>query len=116
MYVYILRCADESFYVGVTNNLERRLLEHNSSEAFVSFTFSRKPVELVYYENFYSPEAAIKREKQLKGWSRAKKQALINENRVELILLSVYKNSTSHKNLKREKVVKSPFDSAQGDP
>ena len=81
MYVYILLCADDSFYVGVTNNLERRLKEHQSALHENSYTASRLPVELIYYEVFDGPKAAIAREKQLKKWSRAKKIALINNNK-----------------------------------
>ena len=80
MYIYILLCADDSLYVGVTNNLERRLKEHQSALHENSYTASRLPVELVYYEVYNGPKAAIAREKQLKKWSRAKKQALINNN------------------------------------
>lgn len=90
-------------------------MEHNSSDSPGSYTFSRKPVDLVYYENFYSPEVAIKREKQLKGWSRAKKLALINEKTEDLNHLSTCNNKTSHKNLKRQEIVMSPFGSAQDD-
>ena len=80
MYTYILQCADDSFYVGVTNNLERRLKEHQSGSHELSYTASRLPVKLIYYEVFNGPNAAIAREKQLKKWSRAKKLALINDN------------------------------------
>ena len=80
MYTYILQCNDDSFYVGVTNDLERRLNEHQSGYDPKSYTASRLPVKLVYYEMFSSPEMAIDREKQLKKWSRAKKIALIDGN------------------------------------
>ena len=94
-YVYILKCSDASFYIGVTNNLERRLLEHNSDKNIYTYTFSRRPNELVWFEKFTTPDEAIKKEKQLKGWSRKKKEALINENWNNLVNLS--KNYTQNK-------------------
>lgn len=76
-YVYILECADKSYYTGVTNNLERRIAEHNSG-LLKGYTSSRLPVKLVYYAYFNRIEDAIRFEKQIKGWSRKKKEALIN--------------------------------------
>ncbi|OIP01511.1 MAG: endonuclease [Bacteroidetes bacterium CG2_30_33_31] len=84
MYVYILHCADDSFYIGVTNNIERRFLEHQQGIHEGSYTSYRRPVELVYYEEFDGPLVAIAREKQLKNWSRAKKLALIQAHEREL--------------------------------
>ena len=78
-YVYILQCADDSFYTGITNNLERRMNEHNSGFSESSYTYSRRPLKLVYTEKFQYPNVAISREKQIKRWSRAKKIALIND-------------------------------------
>jgi len=78
MFVYILKCVDESFYIGVTNNLEIRLGEHQSGKSPGSYTYSRRPVELVYYTGFQDPDSAIRFEKRIKKWSRAKKIALIN--------------------------------------
>jgi putative endonuclease len=77
MYVYIVRCADDSYYTGVTNDAERRVYEHNDGLDPDCYTFTRRPVELVYIEECIDPMEAIRREKQLKGWSRAKKEALI---------------------------------------
>jgi putative endonuclease len=75
-FVYILRCADNTFYVGHAKNLQTRLKEHNGGHG-AEYTTSRRPVRLVYSEGFDSPKAAILREKQLKRWTRAKKEALI---------------------------------------
>jgi putative endonuclease len=75
-YVYILRCSDNSLYIGATTNLDARLTRHNGGSA-CAFTASRRPVALVYSEVHDTPEAAMKRERQLKGWTRAKKEALI---------------------------------------
>ena len=78
MYVYILKCSDESFYVGVTNDMERRLKEHQTGKSKHSYTSKRLPVELVWHEKYTDPKLAISVEKQIKGWSRKKKQALIS--------------------------------------
>ena len=89
-YVYILRCDNQSFYVGLTDNLERRVLQHQNKE---SFHTKRYPsIKLVYSEKFDKRTAAEKREQQLKKWSRAKKEALINDEMDELIKLSKNKS------------------------
>ena len=87
-YVYILKCSDNSYYTGITNNIERRLQEHNSDKNLFAYTFSRRPTELVWVEKFTTPNEAIAKEKQLKGWSRKKKEALINSNWKDLVQLS----------------------------
>ena len=87
-YVYILLCSDGKFYTGVTNNLDRRIEEHNSSKSPNSFTASRRPVRLVWYGQFTSVNYAIEKEKQIKRWSKAKKQALIDADWNKLPMLS----------------------------
>ncbi|WP_420601824.1 GIY-YIG nuclease family protein [Flagellimonas sp.] len=77
-YVYILSCSDSSYYIGITNDVFERELQHNQGTDTKAYTFTRRPVQLVWYQDFLNPEEAIAREKQLKGWSRKKKQALIN--------------------------------------
>ena len=77
MYVYILLCSDKSYYTGVTNNLEFRLLQHHKGVILGCYTYSRRPLELVYYEIFDSIVTAIEREKQLKAGSRGRKTDLI---------------------------------------
>lgn len=77
-YVYILLCADKTYYTGITSNLNKRLEEHQSAKHFGSYTSTRLPVELVYFAQFTNVEQAISTEKQIKKWSKAKKQALIN--------------------------------------
>lgn len=77
-YVYILKCADGSYYTGVTSNLEQRLFRHNTAYYPESYTASRRPLELVFYCEFTDINLAIEKEKQIKKWSRAKKEALIN--------------------------------------
>ncbi len=76
-WVYILKCSDKSYYTGVTNNLERRVAEHNVGLHPNCFTFKRRPVKVVSSSRFTWILQAIAFEKQLKGWSRAKKEALI---------------------------------------
>ena len=75
-YVYILRCADRSFYVGHTSDPEARKRAHDDGMAS-NHTAKRRPLELVYIEAFASLADAMDRERQLKRWSRAKKEALI---------------------------------------
>jgi putative endonuclease len=79
LYVYILRCRDSSYYIGVTNDIEQRFIEHQNGIDPRCYTFERRPLILAYFEEYDSPLDAIAREKQLKGWSRAKKEALINQ-------------------------------------
>ncbi|WP_461789631.1 GIY-YIG nuclease family protein [Pedobacter sp.] len=87
-FVYILECADNSYYVGVTNDLETRIEQHNSGYNVKAYTFTRRPVVLKYYQRFTLIEQAIEFEKQIKGWSRKKKQALFAENWDEIKRLS----------------------------
>ena len=75
-YVYILECADGSYYVGSTTNLETRLAQHNTGY-YGGYTAQRRPVELVWSAEFPTEHEAFLRERQIKGWSRAKKEALI---------------------------------------
>jgi len=74
--VYILECADKSLYVGCTNNLERRLKQHNDSKWGAHYTKIRRPVILKYKETFQTLKEARQREAEIKGWRREKKLAL----------------------------------------
>lgn len=76
-FVYILRCADESFYVGITQDLDARLKAHNDGRG-ATYTFKRRPVSLVYSERYELDTQGVARERQLKRWSHSKKQALIS--------------------------------------
>ena len=89
-WTYILRCDDGCFYTGSTNgDLDSRVWEHNhDDERSANFTRKRRPVVLVYAERFDTVDAAFFREKQLQGWSRAKKIALIEERGEDLPGLS----------------------------
>lgn len=75
-YTYILQCSNGKYYVGSTNDLDRRLKEHQAGLGS-NYTRKHRPVKLVYYEEYQSVTEAFCREKQLHGWSRAKKEALI---------------------------------------
>lgn len=75
-YTYMLLCADGKYYVGHTENLEVRIAQHQSG-LIGGYTSRRRPVELVWSENFQTRYEALSAERQIKGWSRAKKQALI---------------------------------------
>jgi putative endonuclease len=75
-YVYILRCADDSFYVGSAEDIDNRVEAHNVGRG-AAHTYKHRPVSLVYSEAFASETAAVKRERQIKRWSRSKKQALV---------------------------------------
>ncbi len=97
-YVYILKCSDETYYVGFTSNLEQRIMQHNIGTDSDSYTFKRRPVELVWCQEFVEPNQAIYFEKKIKKWSKAKKEAIINDNFDLLPLLSECKNETHFKN------------------
>ena len=103
--MYILLCADGSYYTGSTRDLELRLKQHQSGEGAIH-TRKRLPVELVYYEEFQRIDEAFYREKQVQGWSRKKKEALIAGATNQLHLLAECRNESHCKNV--------PFDSAQG--
>ena len=95
-FMYILKCADGSYYTGGTWNLEKRLWEHQNGLG-ANHTKKRLPVKLVYCEVFDQMRDAYRREKQIQGWSRRKKQALIEDNVESLIEFS--KNYTQYDQL-----------------
>ncbi len=76
-YTYILQCADGSYYTGSTKNIELRLAQHQAGEG-AKYTKKKLPVKLVYFEEYQRIDEAFYREKQIQGWSRKKKEALIN--------------------------------------
>ncbi|MBP5557801.1 MAG: GIY-YIG nuclease family protein [Bacteroidales bacterium] len=93
-YMYILLCNNGSYYTGSTNDLERRLEQHFAGEG-ANHTKKHPPVELLYYEEFDRIDEAFYREKQVQGWSRRKKEALINGEHGKLPELS--RNYTQYK-------------------
>ena len=92
-WLYILKCADGSYYTGSTNNLPQRLAQHQAGEG-CAYTSRRLPVELVYSQDFPSEHQASLRERQVKGWSRAKKEALIQGDFERLVELSKSRSSS----------------------
>jgi putative endonuclease len=78
-WMYILECCDGSYYVGSTKDLERRLAEHQEGLG-ARYTSRRSPVKLVYCEEYQRIDDAFYREKQVQGWRRAKREALINDD------------------------------------
>jgi putative endonuclease len=86
--MYILECSDGTFYTGSTNNLDLRLLQHQNGEG-ANHTKKRLPVKLVYNEEFQRIDEAFYREKQVQGWSRKKKEALINSQSEKLPELAI---------------------------
>lgn len=111
-FVYIVKCIDKSYYTGITNNIERRGYEHNTLIDDTTYTYKKRPVTLVFYEAFKDVNQAIAFEKQVKGWTRKKKEALIENNLDKIKKLAICINSTSHLNYIK---TGTPFDSAQGD-
>ena len=75
-FAYMVRCADDSLYVGETGDLDVRLMKHNDGSAS-TFTANRRPVVLAYSESHATRETPLERERQIKRWTRAKKEALI---------------------------------------
>ena len=99
-YVYILKCSDGSYYTGVTNDIQRRLYEHQEGLIEDCFTHDKRPVELSFTEEYHDVNEAIGREKQIKGWSRKKKEALINGDFEKLIELSKGRAPSRHPSLR----------------
>ena len=98
-WVYILKCSDGSYYTGSTSDIEKRLSEHQNS-LIKGYTSKRIPVELVFSDFFDDVYYAISAERQIKGWTRAKKEALINGDFELLHELSECQNETHCKNFK----------------
>ncbi|MGN6504819.1 MAG: GIY-YIG nuclease family protein [Tepidisphaeraceae bacterium] len=86
-FVYIVRCADDSLYVGHTSDVNERVKVHNEGRGAL-WTACRRPVILVYHEPQASAENAVARERQLKRWTHAKKLALVNEDLAKLKALA----------------------------
>jgi len=76
-YVYILKCSDKTVYTGITTDLKRRIVEHNSSKLGAKYTSSRRPVKLVYSKKFKNRSIASKEEARIKKLKRGKKLELI---------------------------------------
>jgi putative endonuclease len=91
-YMYILKCSDGSYYTGSTKDIELRLAQHQAGEG-ANYTKKRLPIALVYLEEFERIDDAFYREKQVQGWRREKKEALIQDHFDKLPSLSITNNS-----------------------
>ncbi len=80
-FVYVLECADRTLYVGSTNDLKKRIRQHNELKSGAHYTKIRRPVVLKYSENFQTLKAARKRESEIKRWPRSKKLTLISQTK-----------------------------------
>ena len=78
-YLYILLCADKTLYTGITTDLERRTYEHNSTKLGAKYTYSRRPVEIVYSKKFKNRSSASKEEIRIKKMTKLEKIELINK-------------------------------------
>jgi putative endonuclease len=87
-FVYMVLCDDGSYYTGITNDPDRRAAQHNEGFDPRCYTFTRRPVRLVYTNEFHEVDDAIRFEKQLKGWSRKKKAALVRGDWETIVALS----------------------------
>ena len=82
-YTYILECADKTLYIGSTNDLEKRLIQHNTAKSGAHYTKIRRPVTLKYFETFKTLSKSLKREYSLKKLTRTEKLNLIKTNKVK---------------------------------
>lgn len=101
-YTYILECSDGSYYTGSTVDLDKRMVQHQEGNG-ANHTKKRLPVKLIYVEEYDSIAKAFYREKQIQGWKRAKKEALIRGEIRELPSLAECKNGSHYKFFKEEK-------------
>jgi putative endonuclease len=98
-WVYILKCSDGSYYTGPTSDIEKRINEHKNGTV-KGYTSKRLPVKLIFSESFDAVYYAISAERQIKGWTRAKKEALIKGDFQLLHKLSECKNESNYTNYK----------------
>ncbi len=105
-YMYVLECADGSYYTGSTRSLQRRLWKHDNGLGS-NYTAKRLPVKLVYTEEFARVDDAFAREKQIQGWTHAKKVALIQKSNMDIHKLAECRNDSHFRNGNID------FDSAQ---
>ena len=111
-WVYILRCADGSYYTGHTDNLEKRIGEHNAGAIASCYTFKRRPLKLVFAQDFSTREEALASEQQIKGWSRKKKEAMVRGDWAEVSRLA----KSAHPTPVRPELVEGSVNTANPDP
>ncbi|MCZ4408254.1 GIY-YIG nuclease family protein [Cryomorphaceae bacterium 1068] len=92
-WMYILQCCDGTYYTGSTNDIDKRVLEHSKGFGAI-YTKKRLPIELIYFEEYNRVDLAFHREKQVQGWSRKKKEALMAGAPDLLHELAVCQNSS----------------------
>ncbi|WP_036156299.1 GIY-YIG nuclease family protein [Maribacter forsetii] len=100
-FMYILECLDGSYYTGSTKDLDKRLLEHQDGKG-ANHTRKRLPVKLVYVEEYLRIDSAFYREKQIQGWRREKKEALINGELEKLPSFAECINDTHYRYFKEK--------------
>ena len=96
-YLYLLECCDDPYYIGVTNDIDRRMIEHHKGTLPNCYTFSRRPIALKYFLTYNYIGEAIYYEHKIKRWSRAKKEAFFEKRWRDLRQHSSCDNKTSHK-------------------
>jgi len=79
-YLYILKCINGAYYIGHTDNIEKRMSEHDQGLIKNCYTTNKRPVELIFLQTFPTRDAAFHAERQIKGWSRKKKEAFMENN------------------------------------
>jgi len=94
-WTYMLECVDGSFYTGHRDNLQLRIAQHEQGTFIDCYTYQRRPVKLVYCESFPTRYEALRSERRIKGWSRAKKAALLRRDWQEVSRLSRIKKNPS---------------------
>lgn len=107
-YIYILECADKTFYTGITVDLERRTKEHNDSKLGAKYTKARRPVKVIYSQKFSNRSLASKEEFRIKNLPREKKLELISHYSVQSESLLHIKIKMAKGNAKNKKEVKKP--------
>ncbi len=100
-WVYILKCSDGAYYTGSTSDIEKRISEHQQG-TIKGYTKNRRPVKLVFSDYFEDAYHAISAERQIKCWTRAKKEALINDKFNLLHKLAECKNESNSRNYKKQ--------------
>ncbi|OPL14002.1 MAG: excinuclease ABC subunit C [delta proteobacterium MLS_D] len=87
-WVYILRCSDGSYYTGHTDDLDKRIDQHQEGKIPTCYTFKRRPLECVFHQEFPTREEALESERRIKGWNRKKKEAMIRGDWAEVSRLA----------------------------
>jgi len=108
-YVYMLLCSDETIYIGMTNSVSRRLIEHQKGNNRHCYTYLRRPLKMIFHQEFIQFQQAKDFEKKIKKWSKAKKLALADKNFDKLQELSKCKNETNFELYKENKTKNKSF-------